>query len=33
MIDHANSKIPIHRQCDLVGLLRGAYYYEPKGED
>jgi len=33
MIDFLDSEISIGRQCDLIGLARGSYYYEPKGED
>jgi len=25
--------ISIDRQCDLLGLSRAAYYYQPEGED
>ena len=27
-----HATIPIQRQCDLLGLSRSTYYYEPKGE-
>ena len=33
MIESGDSKIPIARQCRLVGLARGSYYYEPREED
>lgn len=29
MIDVANIEIPISRQCELLGLSRSGYYYEP----
>lgn len=32
MIEPANKKISIGRQCELVGLARSSYYYEPTGE-
>lgn len=32
MIDPNNKKISIGRQCDLVGLSRAGYYYEPRPE-
>jgi putative transposase len=30
MIDTKNKKIPITRQCELVGLSRSAFYYKPQ---
>ncbi len=32
VIDSQHSQIPIHRQCQLLGLSRSGYYYKPKGE-
>lgn len=32
LIESDNSQIPIYRQCDLIGLVRSSYYYEPAGE-
>lgn len=32
MIETANIEIPISRQCDLLGLSRSGYYYQPQGE-
>jgi putative transposase len=32
MIDAVNSEISIKRQCELVGVNRSSYYYEPKKE-
>lgn len=32
-MDAAHPLIAIHRQCDLVGISRAAYYYQPRGED
>ncbi|GAB6886990.1 hypothetical protein JCM13304A_04880 [Desulfothermus okinawensis JCM 13304] len=32
MIEPMNTEIPIYRQCELLGLSRSAYYYEPAGE-
>ncbi len=32
MIDVGNIEIPINRQCELLGLSRSGYYYEPIGE-
>lgn len=32
LIDAANIEIPISRQCELLGLSRSGYYYEPVGE-
>jgi putative transposase len=32
LIEHANSKMSISRQCELVGLARSSYYYEPVPE-
>ncbi len=33
MIDVGNIEIPISRQCELLGLSRSGYYYEPCGEN
>lgn len=33
MIERNGSKIPVYRQCDLLGCARGSYYYEPREED
>lgn len=30
MINHRHRKISIRRQCDLLGLNRSSYYYQPK---
>jgi len=30
LIDKANKHISIFRQCELLGLSRGAYYYQPR---
>ncbi len=32
MIEPMNPEIPIYRQCELLGLERSSYYYEPAGE-
>ncbi len=32
MIEPKNAEIPIYRQCELLGLARSSYYYEPAGE-
>ncbi len=32
LIDVGNIEIPINRQCELLGLSRSGYYYEPIGE-
>ena len=32
MIEPKNTEIPIYRQCELLGLSRSSYYYEPAGE-
>jgi len=32
MIEPINPEIPIYRQCELLGLVRSSYYYEPAGE-
>ena len=32
MIEPGHLKIPIDRQCDLMGLSRSGYYYQPQGE-
>ncbi len=31
-MDAEHLLISIHRQCDLVGISRAAYYYQPRGE-
>jgi putative transposase len=33
LIDRGQPKISVVRQCELVGLPRSTYYYEPVGED
>ena len=33
MIKPGNLRIPVSRQCELVGLSRAAYYYRPRGID
>ena len=33
MIDTGFIGIPIRRQCELLGLSRSGYYYQPKGEN
>lgn len=32
LIDPAGGRLPVDRQCELVGLARSSYYYEPAGE-
>lgn len=32
MIDPGYPEIPIYRQCELLGLSRSGYYYQPQGE-
>jgi putative transposase len=32
MIEPMNTEIPIYRQCELLGLSRSTYYYEPARE-
>ncbi len=32
LIDPSSKKLPVTRQCELVGLARSSYYYEPSGE-
>jgi len=32
MVEPMNSKIPIYRQCELIGLPRSSYYYEERKE-
>ena len=32
MIEHGYEKIPINRQCEILGLSRAGYYYEPQAE-
>lgn len=32
LIEEQNLEIPISRQCELVGLARSSFYYEPVGE-
>jgi putative transposase len=32
LIEPGYWEIPIYRQCDLIGLPRSSYYYEPAGE-
>jgi len=32
LIEPGQSGIPIDRQCDLMGLSRSGYYYQPQGE-
>jgi putative transposase len=32
MIEAGHPEISIHRQCELVGLNRSSYYYQPAGE-
>jgi putative transposase len=32
-VDPAHPLIAIHRQCELVGISRAAYYYRPRGEE
>ena len=33
MIELDHPRISISRQCELVGLARSSFYYEPRGED
>lgn len=33
MIEHGHPKIPVYRQCELMGLSRAAYYYRPRDPD
>ena len=30
MIDQTNAILPIKQQCELLGISRAAYYYEPE---
>jgi putative transposase len=32
LIESANQSISIHRQCELIGLSRASFYYEPQQE-
>ena len=32
LIDPSSKTLPVTRQCELVGLARSSYYYEPSGE-
>lgn len=32
MLEPGHTEIPIYRQCELMGLSRAGYYYEPQGE-
>lgn len=32
MIEPGRSGIPVYRQCELLGLSRSGYYYQPQGE-
>ncbi len=32
MIEPAHPQLSIARQCDLLGLARSSWYYEPQGE-
>lgn len=32
MIEPGYSEIPVYRQCELLGLSRSGYYYQPQGE-
>ena len=32
MIELGHIEIPIYRQCELLGLSRAGYYYQPQGE-
>ena len=29
-IEHGHLDLPVSRQCELLGLLRSAYYYKPR---
>ena len=31
-MEPSHPEIPIYRQCELIGLARASYYYEPAGE-
>jgi putative transposase len=31
-VEPANRKIPVYRQCDLLGLNRSSLYYKPRGD-
>lgn len=33
MIEPGHTKIPLYRQCELLALSRGAYYYRPRPAD
>jgi len=33
LIDVKDGRIPVFRQCELVGLAKSSYYYEPMGEN
>lgn len=32
MIDEGHPEVPVTRQCELLGLARSSYYYQPTGE-
>jgi putative transposase len=32
LMEPSHPEIPIYRQCELIGLARASYYYEPAGE-
>ncbi len=32
LVDPSGSALPVTRQCELIGLVRSSYYYEPSGE-
>ncbi len=32
MIEKAHPRLSLVRQCELVGIARSSYYYEPKPE-
>jgi len=32
LVEPANRRLPVERQCELVGLARSSYYYEPAPE-
>jgi putative transposase len=32
LVEPDHPEIPIYRQCELIGLARASYYYEPAGE-